>query len=387
MTKGFINTDFKVGILGGGQLGKMMALAAGNWHFPIHFLDLSIEFPAGPYGMSFTEGNFKNYDDVYQFGKQMDVLSIEIEHVNTDALLQLEKEGVIVHPAPAQLNIIKDKGLQKQFYTQHGLPTSAYKLYADKEALLEAIASDACPYPFVQKSREAGYDGKGVAVIKGPDDLGKILSGPCMVEDLVDIDKELSVVVARNQSGEIASFDTVEMEFNAEANLVEFLFCPANISAEQEIQAQKLAIACMEAYGICGLLAVELFLDKAGNIWVNEVAPRPHNSGHHTIDACYTSQFEQHLRAITDLPLGSTKIKAPVAIMVNLLGAPGQTGKADYKGLEELLAIEGVYPHLYGKAITKPFRKMGHATIIGNDFETTKAKALKVQELLQIVAQ
>jgi 5-(carboxyamino)imidazole ribonucleotide synthase len=382
----YINSDFKLGILGGGQLGKMMALAAGNWHLPIYFLDQQLDFPAGPYGMGFTEGNFKNFDDVYAFGKDKDVLSIEIEHVNTDALLKLEEEGVIVHPSPSKLNIIKDKGLQKQFYAEQKLPTSPFKLYPDKGGLLADIESGARPYPFVQKSCTAGYDGKGVAVINGPADQDKILEGACMVEDKVDIEKELAVIVARRPSGEVKAFPTVEMEFNPIANLVEFLICPAQISPEQEKEAVDIAIKTIEAYDLCGLLAVELFLDKAGNILINEVAPRPHNSGHHTIDSSYTSQFEQHLRAILDLPLGSTKAKTPIGIMINLLGADGHTGPAKYEGLDQLLAMEGVYPHLYGKKMTKPFRKMGHATILGTDLEATKERARVAQQQLRIVA-
>ena len=293
----YINSDFKLGILGGGQLGKMMALAVGNWHLPIYFLDQSKDFPAGPYGMGFTEGNFKHYDDVYAFGKDKDVLSIVIEHVNTDALIALEAEGVIVHPAPKQLNIIKDKGLQKQFYADHQLPTSPFVLYSGKEELIHAIKSGERSFPFVQKSRTAGYDGKGVAVINDQNDLKKLLPGPCMVEDKVAIQKELAVIVARNPSGEIKTYPTVEMEFNPVANLVEFLISPAQITAAQEATAQKIAKDTIEAFGLCGLLAVELFLDVEGNILINEVAPRPHNSGHHTIDSSYTSQFEQHITA------------------------------------------------------------------------------------------
>lgn len=382
----YINTDFKLGILGGGQLGKMMALAVGNWHLPIYFLDQQIDFPAGPYGMGFTEGNFKDFDDVYNFGKDKDVLSIEIEHVNTEALLQLQEEGVIVHPAPDKLNIIKDKGLQKQFYAQHNIPTAPFKIYASKETLLAAIDAGDRPYPFVQKSRTAGYDGKGVAVINNESDLGKILDGPCMVEDKVKIDKELAVIVARRPSGEVKAFPTVEMEFNPIANLVEFLVCPAHITAEQEKEAIDIAIRTIEAYDLCGLLAVELFLDTDGSILVNEVAPRPHNSGHHTIDSNYTSQFEQHVRAILDLPLGSTKTKSPIGIMINLLGEAGYTGEAIYEGFDQLLAMEGVYPHLYGKKITKPFRKMGHATILGDSLEETKERARAAQQVLKIIA-
>lgn len=382
----YINADFKLGILGGGQLGKMMALAAGNWHLPIYFLDQQKDFPAAPYGMGFTEGDFNNYDDVYRFGKDKNVLSIEIEHVNTDALLRLEKEGVIVHPSPTQLNIIKDKGLQKAFYAEHGLPTAPFQLYPGQDSLLQAIESGARSYPFVQKSRTAGYDGKGVAVINGPEDKAKILDGPSMVEDKVEIEKELAVIVARRPSGEVKAFPTVEMEFNPVANLVEFLVCPAQITPAQEAEAVALAIKTIEAYDLCGLLAVELFLDKTGNILINEVAPRPHNSGHHTIDSAYTSQFEQHLRAILDLPLGSTASRSPVGIMINLLGAPGYSGPAYYEGFDQLLQMEGVYPHLYGKQMTRPYRKMGHATILGTDLEATRSKARLAQQQLRIIS-
>jgi 5-(carboxyamino)imidazole ribonucleotide synthase len=381
-----INTDFKVGILGGGQLGKMLAQAASSWDLPIYALERDQTFPAAPVVRELHEGNFKDYDDVLAFGRQMDVLTIEIEHVNTDALLELENEGVVIHPRPQALITIKDKGLQKQFYAERDIPTSDFQLWESKEALLAAIIHGTISYPFVQKSRTAGYDGKGVAVIKTADDREKILDGPCLTEDLVDIDKELAVVVARNPSGEIKAFPTVEMAFNPDANLVEFLLCPAQVKPEISRQAEELALQVIEAFDVCGLLAVELFLTTGGEILVNEVAPRPHNSGHHTIDSSYTSQFEQHLRGILDLPLGSTRLKEPVGVMVNLLGAPGHTGTASYEGLSDCLAMEGVYLHLYGKTQTRPFRKMGHATVIGDDVDATTERAREVMELLRIVA-
>lgn len=381
-----INTDFKVGILGGGQLGKMLALAAGNWDLNIWSLDKSADFPAGVYSTHFVEGDFKNYDDVYNFGKQVDVLTIEIEHVNTEALLQLEKEGLKVHPSPSKLQIIKDKGLQKQFYAEQGLPTSEFELYPSGEAIREAVAKGSLSLPFVQKSRGGGYDGKGVAVIKTEEDLAdKLLMTSSMVEPLVDIDKELAVIVARNEKGEIKAFPTVEMEFNPIANLVEFLVCPANISKEIEEGALDIAMRTIAAFDLCGLLAVELFLTKSGEILINEVAPRPHNSGHHTIDSCYTSQFQQHLRAVLNWSLGETKMKTP-SVMVNLLGAEGHTGQARYKGLDEVMQLPGVNLHLYGKEMTKPFRKMGHATITADTTVEAKAIAREVQEKLRIVA-
>lgn len=374
----------KLGILGGGQLGKMLCQAASCWELPIYALDTSIEFPAGPYCKGFQEGSFKNYEDVVGFGRQMDVLTIEIEHVNTDALRLLQAEGKTVHPDPDALDIIKDKGLQKQFYSKHQIPTAPFELYADKAAVLNALKKKTLTIPFVQKSRTAGYDGKGVAVIQKEADLKtKLLDGPCMIEDLVEMDKEIAVVVARNERGEIQTFDPVEMEFNPIANLVEFLICPSTITAAQAQTCTDLAKKIIAAYDICGLLAVEFFLDTKGNILVNEVAPRPHNSGHHTIDSAVTSQYEQHLRGVLNMPLGSTKLTSP-SVMVNLLGADGYKGDAHYEGLNECLAIEGVKIHLYGKAMTKPFRKMGHATIIADTIEAAKEKARKVQTTLII---
>ena len=385
MDKAIINSDFKLGVLGGGQLGKMMALAVGEWHLPLYILDQKKNFPAGMFTPFFTEGSFKDYDDVYNFGKDKDVITIEIEHVNTEALHQLEKEGVTIHPAPAQLDIIKDKGQQKQFYAKHNIPTSPFELYENKADILHAIENGILKYPFVQKSRKAGYDGKGGAVIKDASYRDLIMDTPSMVEDMVDIKKEIAVIVASNESGEIASYPVVDMEFNPDANLVEWLVCPAEVREEIAQTADALAREVIETFDLCGLLAVELFLDKDDNILVNEVAPRPHNSGHHTIDSCYTSQFEQHVRAVLNLPLGSTKMKTP-SIMVNLLGADGYTGHAVYEGLPDCLAMGGVNLHLYGKVETRPFRKMGHATVVASDLATAKATARKVKETLKIIS-
>lgn len=378
-----INT-LKVGMLGGGQLGKMMALAAHNWDLTTWALDGSKEFPAGPVASHFVEGSFKNFDDVYNFGKQVDVLTIEIEHVNTEALHKLVAEGKMVHPAPAALDLIKDKGLQKEFYKKHGLPTSPFDLYESGEAIRSAISTGTLEYPFVQKSREAGYDGKGVAVIKSEADLELLMDTPSMVEKMVDIEVEIAVVVARNEKGEVKAFPPVAMEFNPVANLVEFLVCPAGLDERVAKEAEELAIKTINAYGVCGLLAVELFLSKDGEVLINEVAPRPHNSGHHTIDSCYTSQYQQHLRGILNLPLGSTKMKT-ASVMVNLLGEAGHTGPVRYEGLDECMAMEGVKVHLYGKEVTKPFRKMGHVTVLGESLEEAKNKARKVKEILKVM--
>ena len=383
--KNIFHPGFRLGILGAGQLGKMLAIAAADWHLPIYALDQSRDFPAGPYCAEFTEGSFNDYDDVYAFGKDMDALTIEIEHVAVEALARLEEEGVAVHPRPGALAIIKDKGLQKQFWAERMLPTSSFCLYESGAELRKAALAGEEPFPFVQKSRTEGYDGRGVAIIRSEADLDKLMDVPCVVEDLVDIEKELAVIAARNTAGEVVAFPAVEMTFHPEANLVEFLLCPARISPELEAEAEALAIRAIKALDVCGLLAVELFLTTAGELLINEVAPRPHNSGHHTINSCYTSQFEQHLRGILGLPLGSVKMKTP-SVMLNLLGEPGHSGPVYYEGMEEALAMEGVNVHLYGKSHTKPFRKMGHVTVLDADLDRAIAKARKAQEVLKVVS-
>jgi 5-(carboxyamino)imidazole ribonucleotide synthase len=386
IVKGIINTGFKVGILGGGQLGKMLALAAQNWELETWIMDESRDFPAVGVCNHFVEGSFKDFDDVYNFGKQVDVLTIEIEHVNTEALLKLEAEGLKIHPSPTALNIIKDKGLQKQFYVDQNLPTSHFDLYENAAAINNAIENGRIKFPFVQKSRTAGYDGRGVAVIKSAADLPKLIDSSSIIEPLVDIQKEIAVIVARNEAGEVRAFPPVEMEFNPVANLVEFIFCPADISPSISEQAIQIAEQTIKAYDICGLLAVELFLTNDNEILINEVAPRPHNSGHQTIDSAICSQFQQHLRAIINYPLGDTTAKFP-SVMVNLLGAEGHTGKAQYLDLKECFKVDGAKFHIYGKTITKPFRKMGHVTVVDTDLGKAKEKAKFIQETLKIVAE
>jgi 5-(carboxyamino)imidazole ribonucleotide synthase len=380
-----INSGFKLGILGGGQLGKMLALAAQNWELETWILDASEDFPAASICSNFIKGDFNDYNDVYNFGKQVDVLTIEIEHVNTAALAQLEKEGIIVHPSAHTLNIIKDKGLQKQFYRDHNIPTAPFELYENSAAILRAISEKKLSFPFVQKSRTAGYDGRGVAVIRDESSLSKLMNTPSLIEPLVDIWKELAVIVAKNENGQIKAFPPVEMEFNPDANLVEFLICPTNLSEEINQKAIRLAEEVVKAYDLCGLLAVELFLDQNNNLMVNEVAPRTHNSGHHTIDSCVTSQFQQQLRAVINLPLGSTEIMSP-SVMLNLLGAAGYTGKAKYEGFEKCMSVEGAKFHIYGKTVTKPFRKMGHVTVVDRDLEKAKEKANFIKNTLRIIA-
>jgi len=381
------STTKKIGILGGGQLGKMLGIAAASLDLKVYCLDPNPEAPAAPVMVACTQGDFNSYDDVMAFGQDKDILTIEIEHVSTDALRDLEKMGKTVHPSPRALDIIKDKGLQKTFYQENSIPSAPFELFENEKAVKKAIQSGAWTLPLVQKTRTAGYDGKGVSILRTTADLEtKLLPGPCLLEVLAPIETEIAVIAARNASGEVVIFPAVEMDFHPEANLVEFLLCPARISPLVEAEAEALAERVISALDVCGLLAVEMFWTQDGQLWVNEVAPRPHNSGHHTIDSAQTSQYEQHLRAICDLPLGSTRPKTPVAIMLNLLGEAGQTGPVHYVGVEECLQLEGVHIHLYGKANTSPFRKMGHVTITSETEADVMKKADFVKKTLKVIA-
>ena len=382
-----MSTFPKIGILGGGQLGKMLCQAASEWHLPVYVLDKEEDVPAAPYATVFERGNFRDYDDVMAFAHNLDVVTIEIEHIDTRALHDLAAKGVKVYPQPHVVDLIKDKGTQKQFYAANGIATTSFEFFTGKHAVLDAVRRGAWTPPFVQKSRTGGYDGQGVAVIRNEADLEqKLLDGPCLLEEMADIDKELAVVVARSPSGEIKVFPTVEMEFHPTANLVEFLICPAALDGDTDGRASLLAVEVVKKMKIVGLLAVELFLTKSGDMLVNEVAPRPHNSGHHTIEACATSQYAQHIRAILDLPLGDPSLLRPAAL-INLLGAEGHTGPTHYAGWTDVLAIPEVHPHLYGKADTRPFRKMGHLTALGDTVKQARERAAKAKGFLRIEAE
>ena len=383
--KAIASGDLTLGILGGGQLGKMLIEAASNWNIQCHVLDPDAECSCAHMAHTFVQGSFKDYDTVYNFGKNLQKITIEIEHVNVDALIQLEKEGKTIYPKPAVLQIIQDKGKQKSFYASNGLPTAPFTLLSNLQEVLAGIQNGTITYPFVQKSCTAGYDGKGVAVIRNANDLPKLLEGACVIEQLIDFEKELAIIVARDVDGKTTCFPAVEMEFHPVANLVEFLLAPAIISEQAAAKAQKIAEDCITAFGLTGILAVEMFLTKSGEILINEVAPRPHNSGHHTIEANYVSQYEQLLRTIFEIPMGDTTPRDH-GVMVNILGEDGYTGEALYEGLKECLAIPGVFVHLYGKKITKPFRKMGHVTIVGKDANAIKATAKLVKEQLKVIA-
>lgn len=377
--------DLTLHILGGGQLGKMLIEAASDWNIRCHVLDPDPDCSCSRLAWQFTCGSFKDYDAVMAFCADAHYITIEIEHVNTDALRDLKAQGKQVFPDPDMLDIIKDKGKQKSFYAEHGIPTSPFTLYDDADAIRQAVASGTRTLPFVQKSCTAGYDGKGVQVVRTKDDLDKLLPGASLAEELIPFEKELAVIVARSTNGDTKAFPAVEMEFHPTANLVEFLLSPAHINSELEQKAQQLAVRTIEAMNLYGVLAVEMFLTADGDILVNEVAPRPHNSGHHTIEANITSQYQQLLRSIFGLPLGSTALST-TSMMVNLLGEDGYTGEAIYEGLPECLAMEGVYVHLYGKKITKPFRKMGHVTIVDSDAAKAREKANFVKHNLKIKA-
>lgn len=375
-----------IGILGGGQLGLMLLQAAIDWNLRVHVLDPDAEAPCRTLCTTFTQGSLTDYDTVYQFGQSVDVLTIEIERVNVDALEALEREGKKVFPQPSVIRTIQDKRLQKQFYRDHNLPTADFILTENRAdvAMIEIQQPDFLP-AFHKLGRD-GYDGRGVQRIASVADVGKAFDAPGVLEKAVDFDKELAVIVARNERGDVHTFPTVEMVFHPELNLVDYLFAPADISADINQKAQDIARRTADAFGIVGLLAVELFLDKNGNVLINEVAPRPHNSGHHTIRANVTSQFEQHWRAILNYPLGDTEAYQPAA-MVNLLGEDGYTGPAVYEGLENLLAVPGAFPFFYGKAITKPFRKMGHVTVMDQSLEALRKKVEGVKSSIRVISQ
>ncbi|MCX6292063.1 MAG: 5-(carboxyamino)imidazole ribonucleotide synthase [Bacteroidetes bacterium] len=380
MTKPFYDT-LKLGILGGGQLGRMLLQKAADFNISNAVLDPDADCPCAALTDEFVKGDFNNFDDVYAFGKKVDLLTIEIEHVNIEALEKLESEGLKIFPQPRIIKLVQDKGAQKIFYRTNGIPTSEFHLIENKSEL----SGHQSFLPFVQKLRKGGYDGRGVQVMKTAEDFEKGFDAPSVIEKFIPFEKEIAVIVSRNEKGEVKSFPVVEMEFNPEANLVEFLFSPAVISSTLEKEAKEIAEKIADDAKITGLLAVEMFVTGEEKILVNEMAPRPHNSGHHTIEANATSQYEQHLRAILNLPPGSTESILP-AVMVNLLGEKGYSGHAMYEGMEKILAIEGVHVHLYGKKITRPFRKMGHVTCTGKTVEDALEKAKFVKENLKIIS-
>ncbi len=381
----YFSSNFKLGILGGGQLGKMLLYETRKYDIQTHVLDPNPDAPCKIACDYFEQGDLTDFDTVYNFGKKVDILTLEIEVINTDALIQLEKEGVKVYPNATTLKRIQNKGTQKLFYKEKNIPTANFTAYNSKEELLQAVTTQTVQLPFVWKSTQGGYDGNGVAIIRSINDIEQLPDTPCIAEDMIPFKKELAVIVARNPSGEVKTYPVVEMEFHPEANQVEYVICPARIPENIADKARQLAHQVSNAFEHVGILAVEMFLTQEDTILVNEVAPRPHNSGHYSIEASYTNQFEQHLRAVLNLPLGKTANKVG-GIMVNLVGEEGYTGNVAYQNIETIMEMDGVTPHIYGKKQTRPFRKMGHVTIIHEDLSQARVIAENVKNTIKVIS-
>lgn len=374
-------SDLKLGILGGGQLGRMLIQEAINYNLTTLVLDPDTDAPCKHIANYFECGSITDFDTVYNFGKKADIITIEIEKVNIEALEQLEKEGKQVFPQARVIRLIQDKGVQKQFFKENNIPTAPFQLANTKED----IRNSNFAFPYILKQRKDGYDGKGVMKINNAADIDNAFDAPCLIEELVDFEKEVAVIVARNAKGDTKTFPMVEMEFNAEANLVEFLIGPSTYPEALQNRAEVIAKNIATSLNITGLLAVEMFVTKNGDLLVNELAPRPHNSGHQTIEGNYVSQFAQHLRSIFNLPLGDTRCISNV-VMINLLGEKNHDGVAKYHGLEKIMAIDGVYIHLYGKKYTKPFRKMGHITVVDQNRDGAIQKANYIKNTLKVIS-
>ncbi|WP_108423797.1 5-(carboxyamino)imidazole ribonucleotide synthase [Flagellimonas amoyensis] len=380
----FFSSDFKLGILGGGQLGKMMLYETRKWDIRTKVMDASPEAPCKIACNEFVLGDLMDFDAVYHFGKDVDVLTIEIENVNVDALEKLEHEGIKVYPPTKTLRTIQNKATQKLFYTDHGIPTAPFTRFAYTSEIEDSIHNGGLQLPFVWKSAQFGYDGQGVKVVRKLEDLQDLPNVECIAEQMIGFKNELAVIVTRSTKGEVKTYPVVEMEFHPEANQVEYVICPARIDATVAQKAQEIALKVSEQMKHIGLLAVEMFQTQDDEILVNEVAPRPHNSGHYSIEASYTNQFEQHIRAILGLPLGKTDSKV-AGIMVNLVGAEGHTGDVVYENMADILEMEGVTPHIYGKRETRPFRKMGHVTIVDEDMARARKVAQEVKETIKVI--
>ena len=374
-----LGPSLRLGVLGGGQLGRMMIQEAMNWDVRVEVMDPSHEASCKHFTHRFVQGDLKDADAVVAFGTGLDAITVEIEHVSAEGLKRLEAQGVEVVPRPDHLALIQDKGLQKQAFLSWGLPSAPFQLIANGSEV------GAMGYPIVQKLRKGGYDGKGVQVLKTEADAAeRAFDAPCVLEQAVDIDKELSVIVARNARGEVTTYPVVEAVFDPVVNLVDYLIAPAAISETQAEEATKLAMAVVNKMDFVGLMAVELFLDREGGMWINELAPRTHNSGHNTIEGNVCSQFEQHLRAVLNLPLGDTSPLHPCSAMVNLIAEPDAHGLPVYEGMEEVLTWPNVHVHLYGKSTAKPHRKMGHVTLTGNDLASIQRDVLKLRQMIRV---
>ncbi|MDO6813017.1 5-(carboxyamino)imidazole ribonucleotide synthase [Tenacibaculum soleae] len=383
--KNYFSSDFKLGVLGGGQLGRMLLTETQKLDIYTVILDNNAQAPCAQVCNEFHQGDLFDFDTVYNFGKKVDVLTIEIENVNIDALDKLEAEGLTIYPKPANLRVIQNKARQKLFYRDQQIPTADFSHYAFLEELKHSYENNIIEFPFVWKAAQFGYDGNGVKVVRNYDDLQSLPEGECIAEKLVPFKNELAVIVARNSDGAIKTYPVVEMEFHPEANQVEYVICPARIDTTVAKKAREVALDVASKLDFVGLLAVEMFQTEDDAILVNEVAPRTHNSGHYSIEASYTSQFEQHVRSILNLPLGNTESKV-AGIMVNLVGEEGYTGDVVYENMHKILKIDGVTPHIYGKKTTKPFRKMGHVTIVNKDINEARKIAQQVKETIRVIA-
>lgn len=384
-SKNYFSSDFKLGILGGGQLGKMLLYETRKFDIHTKVLEASKDAPGSIACDEFVLGSLMDFDAVYNFGKQVDVLTIEIENVNIEALEKLEAEGVKVYPPTKALRIIQNKATQKLFYTDNGIPTAEFSRFAYASEIEDSIENGGLEFPFVWKAAQFGYDGQGVKVVRSMDDVKGLPSNECIAEKMIPFKNELAVIVVRSPNGQVVTYPLVEMEFHPEANQVEYVICPARIDEAVAKKAQEVALKVSEKIGHIGILAVEMFQTQADEILVNEVAPRPHNSGHYSIEASYTNQFEQHIRAILNLPLGKTDSKV-AGIMVNLVGAEGYTGDVVYENIEKIMAMDGVTPHIYGKKQTRPFRKMGHVTIVNQDINEARKIAQEVKETIKVIS-
>ncbi|MDB9720377.1 5-(carboxyamino)imidazole ribonucleotide synthase [Winogradskyella sp.] len=382
----YFSSNFKLGILGGGQLGKMILYDTRKFDIYTCVLDPSAEAPSRLACDEFTTGDLLDYDTVLNFGRKVNVLTFEIENVNVDALETLEDEGVKVFPSSKTLRIIQNKATQKLFYRDNNIPTADFSRFAFTSEIDEAVDNGGLSYPFVWKSARFGYDGTGVKVVKQASDLEGLPNVECIAEDLIPFKNELAVIVSRNEKGEVKTYPVVEMEFHPEANQVEYVICPARIPDNIAKKAEIVALKTAAAFKHVGVLAVEMFQTETDDIIVNEVAPRPHNSGHYSIEGSYTSQFEQHLRCVLGLPLGNTESKV-AGVMVNLVGAENYTGNVRYKNIETILAMDGVTPHIYGKKQTRPFRKMGHVTIVNKDITVAREVAEKVKQTIKVISE
>ncbi len=383
--KNYFSSNFKLGILGGGQLGRMLLAETQKLDINTSILEGNKSAPCAEICNTFVIGDLLDFDAVYSFGKTVDVLTIEIENVNLDALDKLENEGLTIYPKPKDLRIIQSKARQKNFYIDNQIPTAEFSHYAYLQELIHSYENNIIDFPFVWKAARFGYDGNGVKIVRNIDDLLNLPKVECIIEKLIPFKNELAVIIARNKNGDTKTYPVVEMEFHPEANQVEYVICPARIDLNVAKKANDLALKVVSKLDFVGLLAVEMFQTINDEILVNEIAPRPHNSGHYSIEASYTNQFEQHLRSILNLPLGNTDSKL-AGIMVNLVGEENFSGDVIYQNIEEILKIDGVTPHIYGKKETRPFRKMGHVTIVNADIDKAREIAQKVKETIKVIS-